>query len=391
MTDQTVTDAARREQARLAGLRGQIDDLDHQLVELLARRQKVVAEVVAFKKERQLSVYHPAREADMIDRRRRHALKVGLDPDYLEEIFRNIMRYSRSTQTAEISRIGVKPGAKILLVGGGGAMGRLFARWFKASGYEVRILEVGDWERLAALCSGLDMALVSVPIAETVATIARLAPHLPKECILADLTSVKEPTVKAMLDNFSGPVLGFHPMFGPDTPTMERQIMVVTPGRERPENRWPAEQFAAWGGVVVRAAAAEHDEIMAVVQALRHFATFSFGRFLYQRRIDLNRTLEFSSPIYRLELDMVGRLFAQDPELYSEIIFATPERRDLLRNYLESCKNNLEILAAEEAVTGGGRDSFVAEFKEIAKWFGPFSDQAIRESGYLINKLIERF
>ena len=63
-----------------------------------------------------------------------------------------------------------------------------------------------------------------------------------------------------------------------------------------------------------------------MVQALRHFATFIFGRFLYQRRINLNRTLEFSSPIYRLELDMVGRLFAQDPELYSEIIFATPER-----------------------------------------------------------------
>ncbi|MCD6431044.1 MAG: bifunctional chorismate mutase/prephenate dehydrogenase [Deltaproteobacteria bacterium] len=380
-----------KEQAQLALLRGQIDDLDHQLVELLARRQKIVAEVVAFKKERQMSVYHPAREADMIDLRRHHGLKVGLDPDYLEEIFRGIMRYSRSTQTAEISRVGVKPGAKILLVGGGGAMGRLFTRWFTASGYEVRVLEVSDWERVAELCSGLDMALISVPIAETVSTVVRLAPYLPKDCILADLTSVKGPTVKAMLDNFPGPVLGFHPMFGPDTPTMERQIMVITPGRERPEDRWPAEQFAAWGGVVVRAEAAEHDEIMAIVQALRHFATFTFGRFLYQRKINLNRTLEFSSPIYRLELDMVGRLFAQDPELYSEIIFATPERLNLLRDYLESFKRNLEMLSDRDTGGESGRESFVAEFKRIAEWFGPFSDQAIRESGYLINKLIERF
>ncbi len=380
-----------KEQAQLALLRGQIDDLDHQLVELLARRQKIVAEVVAFKKERQMSVYHPAREADMIDLRRHHGLKVGLDPDYLEEIFRGIMRYSRSTQTAEISRTGVKPGAKILLVGGGGAMGRLFTRWFTASGYAVRVLEVSDWDRVVELCSGLDMALISVPIAETVSTVVRLAPHLPKDCILADLTSVKGPTVKAMLDNFSGPVLGFHPMFGPDTPTMERQIMVITPGRERPEDRWPAEQFAAWGGVVVRAEAAEHDEIMAIVQALRHFATFTFGRFLYQRKINLNRTLEFSSPIYRLELDMVGRLFAQDPELYSEIIFATPERLNLLRDYLESFKRNLEMLSDSDTGGESGRESFVAEFKQIAEWFGPFSDQAIRESGYLINKLIERF
>ena len=387
----SIVEHNHKEQAQLALLRGQIDDLDHQLVELLARRQKIVTEVVAFKKERQMSVYHPAREADMIDIRRCHGREVGLDPDYLEEIFRGIMRYSRSTQTAEISRIGVKSGAKILLVGGGGSMGRLFARWFTASGYEVRVLEVDDWDRVAELCSGLDMALVSVPIAATVSIITRLAPHLPKGCILADLTSIKEPSVKAMLENFSGPVLGFHPMFGPDTPTMERQIMVVTPGRERPEDRWPAEQFAAWGGVVVRATAAEHDEIMAVVQALRHFATFTFGRFLYQRRINLNRTLEFSSPIYRLELDMVGRLFAQDPELYSEIIFATPGRLNLLRDYLESFKRNLEMLTDNGMNGESGREIFVTEFKQIAEWFGPFSDQAIRESGYLINKLIERF
>jgi chorismate mutase/prephenate dehydrogenase len=389
----STTEQNHQEQAKLNRLRGQIDDLDHQLIELLARRQTVVAEVVAFKKERQLSVYHPAREADMIDIRRHHGREVGLDPDYLEEIFRGIMRYSRSTQTAEISRIGVKPGAKILLVGGGGAMGRLFNRWFTASGYEVRILEVDDWDLVAELCSDLDMAIVSVPIAATVSTITRLAPHLSEDCILADMTSVKESSVKAMLENFSGPVLGFHPMFGPDTPTMERQIVVVTPARERPEDRWPAEQFAAWGGVVVRAEAAEHDEIMAIVQALRHFATFTFGRFLYQRRINLSRTLEFSSPIYRLELDMVGRLFAQDPELYSEIIFATPQRLDLLRDYLESFKNNLEMLADNDAESGcgSGRENFVTEFKQIAEWFGPFSDQAIRESGYLINKLIERF
>jgi chorismate mutase/prephenate dehydrogenase len=380
-----------REQRQLQGLRDQIDDLDRQLVELLARRQEVVAEVVAFKKEHQLPVYHPAREADMIGSRRRQGREAGLDADYLEEIFRNIMRYSRSIQTAEISRVGVRPGAQILIVGGAGGMGRLFRRWFTASGYRVRVLEVGDWDRVAELCLDIDLALISVPIDKTVEVVKRLAPFLPPACILADLTSVKGVTVKAMCDHFSGPVLGLHPMFGPDTRSMERQIVVITPGREGPDDGWVAEQLAAWGGVIVRAGAAEHDEIMAVVQALRHFATFTFGRFLYQHRIDLNRTLEFSSPIYRLELDMVGRLFAQDPELYSEIIFATPERLQLLKEYLESFKENLEIVTDQGLGGSSGREIFISEFQKIAAWFGPFSDQAIRESGYLIDKLIERF
>ena len=383
--------SATRKVEELQRLRHRIDELDHQLIDLLARRQEVVEEVVAFKKEHQLSVYHPAREADMIDARREHGRKVGLDADYMEEIFRNIMRYSRSVQTAEISRVGVRPGARILIVGGGGEMGRLFKRWFAASGYRVKVLEVDDWDRVAELCENLDLALISVPIDKTVAAIERISPHLPPECILADLTSVKGLSVRAMCDNFTGPVLGLHPMFGPDTKSMERQIVVVTPGRERIEDRWVAEQFAVWGAVIVRSEVDEHDEIMAVVQALRHFATFTFGRFLYQHRIDLNRTLEFSSPIYRLELDMVGRLFAQDPELYSEIIFATPERLELLKEYLESFRDNLEIVAGGDADDTSGREKFIREFKQIAAWFGPFSDQAIRESGYMISKLIERF
>ena len=39
----------------------------------------------------------------------------------------------------------------------------------------------------------------------------------------------------------------------------------------------------------------------------------------------------------------------------------------------------------------GDREAFCREFAEIARWFGPFSDQAIRESSYLIEKLVERF
>jgi chorismate mutase/prephenate dehydrogenase len=44
-----------------------------------------------------------------------------------------------------------------------------------------------------------------------------------------------------------------------------------------------------------------------------------------------------------------------------------------------------------EMVETGDKDRFHDEFKKIADWFGPFSDQAMRESTYLINKLIERF
>jgi len=82
---------------------------------------------------------------------------------------------------------------------------------------------------------------------------------------------------------------------------------------------------------------------------------------------------------------MVGRLFAQDASLYSEIIFATKERRRLLKDYIASLSSHLEMLETND------KQLFIEKFDRIAQWFGPFSEQAMRESTFLIDKLIERF
>ena len=37
------------------------------------------------------------------------------------------------------------------------------------------------------------------------------------------------------------------------------------------------------------------------------------------------------------------------------------------------------------------KTAFETHFRQIAEWFEPFSRQALRESTYLIDKLIERF
>ncbi|MCP4719736.1 MAG: prephenate dehydrogenase/arogenate dehydrogenase family protein, partial [Desulfobacteraceae bacterium] len=148
---------------------------------------------------------------------------------------------------------------------------------------------------------------------------------------------------------------------------------------------WFTEQLGLWGAVIVESTPGEHDEIMEIVQALRHFATFCFGEFLCNRQAKLERTLEFSSPIYRLELGMVGRLFAQDSALYAQIIFATPERRALLKEFILSLGRHIEMLESND------KQLFIDQFNHVAQWFGPFSDQAMRESTFLIDKLIERF
>lgn len=365
--------------------RQRIDQIDQRLVDLLAERQRVVEQIAELKKAENLPIYHPAREENLISQRRKQGAEAGLDPDGVDELFRCILRQSRGKQSARLPRRSVRPGAAVLVVGGRGAMGGYLARWFSDSGYEVRVLEPEDWDNAAGLCAGIHLALVCVPIDETVPVVKRLAPMLPPDCLLADVTSVKESPLQAMLESHRGPVLGLHPLFGPTCSTMDKQMVVYIPGRDPAAAQWLLDQFAAWGNILLRAEAREHDDIMNVVQALRHFATFVFGRFLLRNDFNLTRTLEFSSPIYRLEMGMVGRFFAQDPRLYAEIVFASEQRRELLAEFMRFWQEHANMLARAD------KENFMEEFRKVAAWFGPFSGQAMRESTFLMDRYVERF
>ncbi|MFW6296930.1 MAG: bifunctional chorismate mutase/prephenate dehydrogenase [Desulfosalsimonas sp.] len=372
-------------QEELEELRKKIDTADENIVSLLARRMELVNRIVDIKKKHHLPVYHPAREEDLISARRRQGKKAGLDPDFIEELYRAVLSRSRVEQTGQMRQKAVKPGAVVLIVGGYGEMGRYFEACFTRAGYHVRLMGRNDWDRVDELCNDVDLAIVSVPIEKTYEIIGALAPLLPEKTVLADITSIKQEPLEAMLNNHKGPVIGLHPLFGPTTSSLDKQIVAATPGRNQEACQWVLDQFTAWGAVIVTSSAEEHDDIMAVVQSLRHFATFAFGQFLERKKVPIARTLEFSSPIYRLELGMVGRLFAQDASMYAEIIFATEKRRKLLKSYIQSISENLDMIEK------GDRQRFISEFGKISEWFGPFSEQAIRESSYLIDKLIERF
>jgi prephenate dehydrogenase len=83
---------------------------------------------------------------------------------------------------------------------------------------------------------------------------------------------------------------------------------------------------------------------MTFIQALRHFATFAYGWHLSREQANIDRLLALSSPIYRLELAMVGRLFAQDPHLYADIILSSPQNLAMIRRYYQNFGEALGLL-----------------------------------------------
>ncbi|MFN6971775.1 MAG: bifunctional chorismate mutase/prephenate dehydrogenase [Rheinheimera sp.] len=362
----------------LAPLRQQIDQLDSQLVELLAARAKVTAEVGRVKQQHALPLYVPEREAALLKARRDQATMAGVSAELIEDVLRRVMR--ESYQTQEAGFVCTRPlGGKVVVVGGGGALGRRFVSLFERSGYQVVVLEAADWPQAAKIVDGACLVLMAVPIHLTAQLIKQLPP-LPMDCLLADITSVKQAPLQAMLQQHNGPVLGLHPMFGPDISNIVKQVVVICHGRGSEQYQWLLKQISVWGAVLTEKTAQQHDELMQLIQAMRHFSSLVYGVHLAEEQADLQQLLELSSPIYRLELAMVGRLFAQNAELYADIMLSSSAVTGLLQRYQHRFNQLSHLLAA------GDKAGLMAEFAKGQQFFGPLAVQFLQESRKLLQK-----
>lgn len=86
----------------LADLRSQIDEVDAELVRLLARRLEFVLAVGDLKRELRMAVYDPERERDLLARLAASPPS-PLEPAFVRRVFERIVDESRS---AELRRAG---------------------------------------------------------------------------------------------------------------------------------------------------------------------------------------------------------------------------------------------------------------------------------------------
>ena len=270
---------------------------------------------------------------------------------------------------------------RITVVGGRGAMGCFLTERLAAAGHDVNVLEYDDWSQADVLLGTADLALICVPLKVTLAVIRQVGQYLNPTAILADIASTKADVVRAMMANHLGPVVGLHPMFGPGVNSFLGQKVVVCAGRQLPDCQWLLDLIETDGGQLLRCSPEEHDRMMVIVQAIRFFANFSLGSFLATEGVDIGRSLEFASPLYRTEINTVSRLVAQDAALYVDILLASEERCEAIGRLVSTCDRLASLLAQ------GDRAALIAEFEDAREAFRTDTTRALKESNYVINNL----
>ena len=366
-------------------VRAMIDALDRDLLQIMAKRMALVAEVAAYKRQYGLKIRDAARERELLRDRHERAKALGLPSDEIESIFRLLMRSSRDHQAALRAEVPMDAASyTIAIIGGHGRIGRVMARLFGDLGHRLLIVDTDTSLQAAEAAAVADVVVVSVPIDVTDAVIRAVGPHVREDALLMDVTSVKEAPVQTMLEVTGASVVGTHPMFGPNVHTLQGQRVVICRGRGDTWADWVAQSFAARGLVITESTATQHDRVMSVVQVLTHFQTQVQGLTLSRLGLPLAETLPFTSPAYLLELYVAARHFAQDPALYGSIEMRNPRTAEITSAFGRSVQDVADILARGDQV------AFSHLFDDVRAFFGDFTAEALEQSSFLIDRIVER-
>jgi len=274
--------------------------------------------------------------------------------------------------------------ATIAIIGGTGKMGALFSAVFERAGYEVRVCGRRSSPRCREIIGDSGIVMVSVPIRETIPVIREIAPLLGPGQLLCDLTSLKAGPVGAMLASRAS-VIGLHPMFGPTVRSLAGQTIIATPARASEETLASfLSVFEREGARITCTTPEAHDRMMAVVQGLTHCVTLTVAETMRRLDMDPEETMPFRSPVYQIEMGLVGRLLSQDPDLYGDMITMNP----FVRPVLAACQEAIAHL--RQVVEGQDAEAFHLLFSENARHFAAYSRKAAEETDILIDAMVTR-
>jgi len=185
----------------LEDVRRRIHELDDQLVELAAERVRLARRVGEIKRSHQLPTVDFAQERRVLERVQAVAAGKGLAPEVAEDVFARLIRASVTVQEEDSLRhAATGAGARAVVVGGAGRMGRWITAFLEAQGYAVAITDPQasdeDNQRAEELLEEAELVLLATPPGVTAAWYRRWCQDGPPKGVIADLASIKAPLLE---------------------------------------------------------------------------------------------------------------------------------------------------------------------------------------------------
>ena len=313
---------------RLDTLRGELGQIDKEILALVARRQAVAQKIGQAKRSIGMPTRDFLQEKDVVQRAREAATEHGLPESLGEELVLAFIRASLTIQEQDIiATTGEGSGRRALVIGGAGHMGQWFVRYLRAQGFAVEIADPGegpegilnhrDWKRATL---DHELIVIAAPMPATNQILCDLAKAPPKGVIF-DVGSLKSPLREGLtaLRDAGAQVCSVHPMFGPDTALLSgRHVIFVDLGK--PEATAAARAlFEPTMATLVEMDLESHDRLIAYVLGLSHALNIAFFTALAESGEAAPKLATLSSTTFDAQLGVAANVAAENPDLYFEI------------------------------------------------------------------------
>jgi chorismate mutase / prephenate dehydrogenase len=353
-----------RDDMTLDDLRRRLDEIDHQLISLVAERKAISGEVARVKRATGRPTRDYEREREVILGVRAMASEKGVSPALAEEMLRLLIRSSLTTQEqASVTARGVGTGRHALVIGGGGKMGGWFVGFLTSQGFMVEVADpsasppgvprVEDWRNTDL--NKYDYIILATPLGATDAILRDLALRRPSGVVF-DVGSLKSPLRSGLqaLKSHGCRVTSLHPMFGPDTELLSgRHVVFVNLGHDEALAS-ARELFAPTMVEQVVMSLDDHDRLIAYVLGLSHALNIAFFTALAESGEAAPKLARMSSTTFDSQLDVATRVAQESPDLYYEI----QSLNDYGAESLEALAKAVERIRA--AVLSRDHDAFAA-------------------------------
>ncbi len=314
--------------SHLETLRSELAKTDRELLTLVARRQALVREIGAAKQGIGKTTRDFAQEARVIHRARGWADELGIAPELAEDLVVTLIRGSLTVQEQDRVLTNAEgSGRRVLIIGGAGQMGRWFARFLRAQGFDVEIADpagsvsgyrcYADW-RTSALDH--EMIIVAAPLRISNEILIELADHAPSGVVF-DVGSLKTPLRAGLhaLRDAGVRVASVHPMFGPGTDLLSGQHVIFINLGDDDAVTLARSLFASTMAVQVEMDLESHDRLIAYVLGLSHAVNIAFFTALAESGEAATQLAKMSSTTFNAQLDVAARVAEENPHLYFEI------------------------------------------------------------------------
>jgi len=325
--------------SKLDALRKNLDQIDEQIIGLLAERQMNVDAIGSVKLSTKSPTRDYQREKQVIDNIMDCANSKGVDPDIARQIFSLIIRTSLEKQeNQKINTSGYGSKKSALVIGGNGKMGQWFVRFLSNQEFNVDISDINtDDDNNVDYQTGeleYDYIIVAAPIAASAEIIQNLAKLKPQGIVL-DVGSIKSPLKLPLMQLVDAgcKVVSIHPMFGPDIKLLSnKHVIFINLGDLDSVNKVKA-LFKPTMVEQIDMQLEDHDRLVAYILGLSHVINIAFMSVLSESGEAADTLAQLSSTTFDAQLSIGENVVSENPHLYFEI--------QKLNNYSKSTLNAL--------------------------------------------------